>query len=185
VLCPQAGQALAVFGVGTVGLSAVMAAAMLGVAPLFAIDTNATRLVLAKELGATHVFNPTQDGDLLAWLSQLSPGGVQRAIDTTNNPTLLSQAFASLAKRGTLAHVGGGGKDLVFPGGPLLAGRTVTGVVQGDSQPQRFIPQLLDYYQQGRFPFDKLLQHYPFHAINRAVADMEAGRCIKPVLVFD
>ncbi len=57
--------------------------------------------------------------------------------------------------------------------------------LQGDSHPQTFIPQLLDYQRRGEFPFERLIRHYPFAAINDAVADMQAGRCIKPVLLFD
>lgn len=186
VLRPTAGQSLAVFGVGTVGLSAVMAARLLGVAPLIAIDVLPQRLALAEELGATHTVLATPGSDVLAAVRAASGGrGVHCSLDTTNVPAVVRQAFESLGPRGTYAHVGGGGQDLVFPGSQLLPGRTITGVVQGDSHPQTFIPQLLDYQRRGEFPFERLIRHYPFAAINDAVADMQAGRCIKPVLLFD
>jgi aryl-alcohol dehydrogenase len=81
-------------------------------------------------------------------------------------------------------HSGGGGQELCFPGTHLLHGRTVTGIIQGDSKPRVFIPQLLEYHQQGKFPFDRLLSFYPLADINQAVADMESGRVVKPVLMM-
>lgn len=186
VLKPQPGQSLAVFGTGTVGLSAVMAAKIAGVSPVIAIDINPSRLALVLELGATHAINATEANDLVSKIRAITNGkGVNYSLDTTNNPGLVRQAFESLANRGTYAHLGGGGKDLTFPGSHLLPGRTITGIVQGDSHPQTFIPQLLNYYREGRFPFDRLIRHYAFEEINEAIKDMEAGECIKPVLLFE
>jgi len=64
----------------------------------------------------------------------------------------------------------------------IMNGRTVRGVLAGDSNSDLFIPRLLDLYRQGRFPFDRLITFYPFDEINQAVEDMEKGRVIKPVL---
>jgi len=64
----------------------------------------------------------------------------------------------------------------------VLGGRTVRGVHQGDSNPDLFIPTMIDLYKQGRFPFDKLIRFYEFADINQAVDDMEAGVAIKPVI---
>jgi aryl-alcohol dehydrogenase len=64
----------------------------------------------------------------------------------------------------------------------LMNGRTVRGILGGDAVPDLFIPQLVELYRQGRFPFDRLIRFYPFDEINRAVKDMEAGRVVKPVL---
>ncbi len=64
----------------------------------------------------------------------------------------------------------------------IMFGRTVTGVIEGDGVPDIFIPQLINLYQQGQFPFDKLIEFYPLDDVQRAVEDMEAGKVIKPVL---
>lgn len=64
----------------------------------------------------------------------------------------------------------------------IMFGRTVTGVIEGDSVPDIFIPQLIALYEQGRFPFDKLLRYYALDDIQQAVDDMEQGKTIKPVL---
>ncbi len=67
----------------------------------------------------------------------------------------------------------------------LLGGRSVRGILEGDSVPDRFIPALIELYRQGRFPFDRLVTYYPFAQINEAAADSEAGTTIKPILRFD
>ncbi len=64
----------------------------------------------------------------------------------------------------------------------ILFGRTVRGIIQGDSVPQVFIPRLADLYAQGRFPFDRLVKAYPLEEINQAAEDSESGRVFKPVL---
>jgi aryl-alcohol dehydrogenase len=64
----------------------------------------------------------------------------------------------------------------------LQGGRTVRGVIQGDSRPREFIPRLVDLYLAGRFPIDRLIRRYDFADINRAAADAVAGIAIKPVL---
>jgi len=182
VMQPVPGQSLAVFGSGNVGLSAVMAARIAGMNPVIALDVSPDRLAMAASLGATHVLDLTTNQDPVASIHALVKGGVNYALDTINHPPLVRQAFESLANRGTCIHSGGGGKDLCFPGSHLLHGRTITGVIQGDSDPKSFIPQLIDYYREGRFPFDRLLTFYELAQINQAVEDMEAGKVIKPVL---
>lgn len=184
VLQPAPGQSLAVFGTGNVGLSAIMAARIAGLDPVIALDINPERLALASSLGASHTVNLNEEADAVSALQKITGGGVNFSIDTTNQPAVVRQAFESLAIRGTCIHSGGGGKDLIFPGTHLLNGRTVTGVIQGDSDPQAFIPQLLQYFKDGQFPFDRLLGFYQLNEINRAVQEMEAGSVVKPVLVM-
>ena len=183
VLQPATGQSLAIFGGGNVGLSAVMAAVISKLDPIIVVDNNTDRLAMALKLGASHVIDAGKEAEIVAQINRITGNrGVNYSVDTTNIPALVRQAFESLANRGSCIHSGGGGKDLTFPGSHLLHGRSVQGVIQGDSDPQVFIPQLLDYYRKGLFPFDKLLSFYPLAEINRAVADMTAGQVIKPVL---
>ena len=179
----QIGTTLAVFGTGSVGLSAIMAAVIARASTIIAVDLNESRLALAQELGATHTLNPQQTPDLVAAIKKICGGkGVHYSIDTTNVPTVVRQAFDSLRIRGTYGHVGGTGTELTFSASQLLFGRTITGIVQGDSIPDIFIPRLIDFYRRGQFPFDRLVTYYNFTEINQAVADMKAGRVIKPVL---
>jgi aryl-alcohol dehydrogenase len=66
-----------------------------------------------------------------------------------------------------------------------MAGQIVGGAIEGDSVPQIFIPQLIDLWRQGRFPFDRLIRFYPFDRINEAAADSASGATLKPVLLID
>ena len=64
----------------------------------------------------------------------------------------------------------------------LLNGRAVRGTIQGDAEARKLVPHLIELHEQGRFPVDRLVRNYPFAEIRRAIADMENGRVIKPVL---
>jgi Zn-dependent alcohol dehydrogenase len=74
----------------------------------------------------------------------------------------------------TFGHEGAGVVERV--------GETVRGFMEGDSIPDIFIPQMIDLYAPGRFPFDQFVRFYPFDAINRAIEDQRNGSAIKPIL---
>ena len=177
-----AGDSLAVFGTGGVGLSAIMAARLIGASRIVAVDVLPARLQMAKELGATDVVNAS-DGDVSWRIRDLIPGGVNFALNTTNFPDVYTQALECLAVRGTAGFVTaprGEWKPQMFP---MLAGsRKLQGIVGGDAAPQFFIPMLIEYYRQGRLPFDRLIRFYKFEDIATAFQDMQSGETIKPVL---
>jgi aryl-alcohol dehydrogenase len=179
------GDAVAIFGVGPVGLSAIMAAVMCGCSEIVAIDVFEPRLTIAKDLGATKTVlaNPqTKPSDEVR---RLIPGGVNFVLDTTGIAQSYQQAIASLATKGTFGFVTvpAGGFKLNL-GQLMLGGLNIRGIVQGDSVPDKFIPHLIDLYLAGRFPFDRLITKYPFREINEAAEDQAAGRTVKPVFTF-
>lgn len=172
-LRPEAGTSLAVFGTGSVGLSAVMGAVIAGCTTIVAVDLNDGRLELALELGATHSVNPGRD-DPVNRIRELTAGrGLDFSIDTTAVPSVLRSAVDVLAVGGVCGSVGGAapGSQVNLDMESLLFGRTVKGIIEGDSVPRTFIPRLVQLQQQGRFPFEKLIRLYPLHDINRAVED--------------
>ncbi|MFE2720809.1 NAD(P)-dependent alcohol dehydrogenase [Kitasatospora sp. NPDC059327] len=185
VFAAPPGSSLVVFGAGPVGLAAVMAARIAGCSRIVAVDLHRARLDLALELGATDVFDGAQD-DVAAAVVRLSGGGVDFALDAVGLPRTGRAAVESLAVGGTAGIVGsaGTGQDLSV-GLVQLLGRTVKGILQGDSVPQLLIPRLLDFFLAGRFPLDRLVRPYPLADINRAVADAVAGTAVKPVLMHD
>ena len=75
--------------------------------------------------------------------------------------------------------------EITIDQGHLLLGRTLSGVIEGDADPKRFIPHLIDLHREGRFPFERLITTFPFDRINDAIAAAESGAVIKPVIVFD
>jgi aryl-alcohol dehydrogenase len=178
-----AGASLAVFGSGAVGLAAIMAAKIAGAHPIIAVDVNPKRLELARELGATHVLDP-RDVDLRDGLAAITPGGLDFVLEITARPEMLNAAVDVLAPLGTAALIGGApqGTEAPIDMNNLLFGRTVRGIVQGDSVPQLFVPQLIELYRAGHFPFDRLVRFYEFEEINQAAADMRSGTTIKPIL---
>ncbi len=175
-LAVEAGTSVAIFGTGTVGLAAVMAARIVGAAPIIAVDINPKRLRLARKLGATHCIDNRNAG-LAERIAAITGGGVDHALEITGDTALARLARGLLNRGGRLALLTGGGDTDNLPGG-----RKVLSVIQGDAVPQRFIPYLIKLYQAGRFPFDRLVSFYDFSDINQAIADANSGDVIKPVL---
>lgn len=185
-LAPQAGSSIVIFGAGAVGLSGLLAAVIANCTTIIAVDVHDFRLEFAKELGATHVINGSRE-DVVARVQEITGGGANYALETTGVPAVFATMTKSLAVRGHAAVVGAAalGTNANFDIGSLLPmGITVTMVVEGDSVPSRFIPQLVDLYENGLFPFDKLIKKYPFAEINTAFDDSASGLTLKPVVVF-
>ncbi len=177
------GSSIAVFGVGSVGLSAVMAAVIAGCTTIIGIDINPARLELARELGATHVIHAGQE-DTVAVVRAITGEGVHYSIETSAQPRVLRQAVDSLRMLGVCGLIGAAppGAEVSLDMTMLLNGRTVRGILEGDSVPDIFIPQLIDLYMQGRFPLDRLVQFYGLDEINQATEDSEHGRVVKPIV---
>ena len=184
VLKPAPGESFAVFGVGAVGLSALMAAKVAGCAPIVAVDVHEHRLALARELGATAAIDHKDCGDAVGEIRKLSGGGVRYAVETSALPEVFREAIESLMPGGTCILLGSArkGTDVSFEMPFLQQGRAVRGVVQGDSIPKEFIPKLVDMVVEGKFPIEKMIKFYDLADINLAAQESSAGIAIKPVL---
>jgi aryl-alcohol dehydrogenase len=186
VLRPGPGNSLAVFGTGSVGLSAILAARLVGVGTIIGIDLNESRLALARELGATHTITAAKNvGDLI---NEITKFGVDFSFETTATADVIRQAIDCLAPRGTCGIVGASNVGTVVTFDELhimTGGRSIRGIVEGDSHANVFVPALIDLFAQGRFPFEKLITFYPFEKINDAIRDSEAGAVVKPVVLFN
>jgi aryl-alcohol dehydrogenase len=179
-----AGSSIAVFGTGAVGLSAIMAAVVAGCATIVGIDRNAERLALARELGATHIVDATSE-DALAAVAAATRGGADFSIDTTAVPDVLRQAVDCLAPTGVCGVIGAPalGTEVSLDITTILTGgRVVRGIVEGDAVPQLFLPTLIELWERGKLPVDRLMKTYDFDQIDEAAHDAESGRVIKPVL---
>jgi aryl-alcohol dehydrogenase len=177
------GQTIAVFGAGSLGLSAVMAARIAGAGRIIAIDLLPNRLQLGVELGADEVIEAGAD-PVAARVLGLMPDGVDFALDTTGVASVMLQAIEVLAPRGTFGFVTAplDGSDLSLSMRPLMKGRKVQGILEGNSNPDVFIPRLVDFFMRGQFPFDRLARFYPFEEIGQAFHDSEEGTAVKPIL---
>jgi aryl-alcohol dehydrogenase len=177
----QAGSAVVVYGAGAVGLAAVMAAKVAEAATIIAVDLHQHRLDLASELGATHVVDGSAS-DVVGQVLAATDGGAGYALDTTGVPSVILGALQALRMTGKLAMVGAQQGDLVLDGSALL-GKTVMGVFEGSVVPQDFIPRMISLWQDGRFPFDRLVETFPLSQINEAEQASVSGKVIKPVLL--
>jgi aryl-alcohol dehydrogenase len=182
----QAGSSLVVFGGGPVGLAAVMAAKIRGCGHVILVEPMAARREIARELGATAVIDPAA-GDLAAAIRAIVPDGVDFAFDTTGNVSVIEAGMASLGSHGAIGLVGvpreAGASITVNISALMTPGHRIYGIIEGDSDQQGFIPELLAHHAAGRFPFDRLVQTFPLAAINDAIAAQARGECIKVVLI--
>jgi aryl-alcohol dehydrogenase len=182
-LHPHAGASIAVFGSGTVGMSAILGAVVCGCTTIIAVDILSDRLEKAKEFGATHTVNASEVDPVEA-IREITGGGAEFTLECVGNPAVLRQAVDALPRCGVCGLLGTvpPGTEVTFDMDLIMNGRTVRGIIEGDAIPDLFIPKLIDLYRQGRFPFDRLIEFYPFEDINRAAEDMEKGLVLKPVL---
>ena len=182
-LRPHVGTSIAIFGTGSVGLSAIMAARVVGCTTIIGIDVKPSRLVLAQELGATHIIRGDET-DAVEEIKRITGGGANYTLEMTASPRVLRQAVDALQVGGVCGVIGAAarGTEVSLEMTALLFGRAVRGIRQGESVSDSFIPQLIELYTQGRFPFDRLIEFFSFDQINQAAEDTERGIAIKPVL---
>src|SRR5262249_56479026 len=169
---PSPGDSFAVFGVGAVGLSGLMAAKISGCDPIIAVDIHDHRLALARELGATHTLNHSACGDLVEEVRSIATGGVRFSLETSALSAVLQEAIQVLMPLGTCILVGSARKGVqaTFEMPFLQNGRTVRGVIQGWSEPETFLPRLVDLMMAGQLPAERMMTFYDMADINRASA---------------
>ena len=183
---PKPYSTIAVFGAGGVGMAAVMAAKIAGCSTIIAVDVVPSRLELALELGATHAING-REVDAVEEIKKITNGGANYSVESSGVPALTLQALKCLKREGKCVIVSvTGDAEVSIPLEPLLMNPSCTlmGVTEGASNPQTFIPQLVQYFNEGRLPVDKLQKTYKFEDIEQAFEDSHSGVTVKPILVF-
>ncbi|OTG87640.1 aryl-alcohol dehydrogenase [Acinetobacter sp. ANC 4558] len=181
------GSSIVILGTGAVGLAAMMAAKIAGCSTIIAVDIHDSRLALSKELGATHTIN-SKNTDVLERVREITNQvGVNYSIDTTGISDVMKLSLDVLAIRGVAAPIAVTNHDLVLNtlNDLVISSKKMIGVLMGATIPQLTIPKMIEFYKNGDFPFDKLIQFYPFEEINQASADSLSGKTIKPVLILD
>jgi len=183
--CP-AGSTIAIFGGGPVGLAAVMGAVIQACSTIILIEPIAARRKLGRELGATHVIDPAA-GDVGAMIREIQPDGVEFAFETSGHEAVVATALSVLASHGLLGLVGVPPRPesslSVNLASLITYGRRIHGIIEGDSDLDGFIPELVALYRAGRFPFDKLITTFPLDRINEAISAQLKGTCVKAVLI--
>ncbi|MGH8226584.1 MAG: NAD(P)-dependent alcohol dehydrogenase [Steroidobacteraceae bacterium] len=175
------GDTLAVFGVGSVGMAAVLAAGIAGASRIVAIDVAPERLKLARELGATEAIASNEA--TAGALRDIAPDGFTFSFNTTSAPEVFTLATECLATEGTAGFVTRPRGDWAPNMTTMLAsGRKLQGILGGSAAPQTFVPLMIDYWRQGRFAFDRLIREFPFTDIAAAWEACTRGEVLKPIL---
>lgn len=178
------GESVAVFGLGGVGLAAVLGAVVAGVHPIVAIDPVPAKQALARELGATHAVGPQ---DVVEVVRDLVPGGVRYAFEAVGSAKVLAEAWAITRRGGTTVAIGlpHPSQQLTIPAAQLVGeARTLTGSYLGNAVPQRDIPMLIELWRAGRLPVERMHSaSLELEDINLALDELAAGRTVRQVLL--
>lgn len=182
-LKPEYNQTIAIFGCGTVGLSAIIASKLSNCKTIIAIDVNDNKLEDAKKFGATHVINSSRE-EVISAIKSIEPLGVDFSIESTGIPSILQQTIDCLKIPGKVAVLSAvkHGTKVEIDYKSIQTERTIVGVVMGSVNPREFIPELISLYENGKLPLEEMITFYPFEKINNAIRDLELGTVIKAVL---
>jgi S-(hydroxymethyl)glutathione dehydrogenase/alcohol dehydrogenase len=186
MLAMQPGASLAVFGAGGIGLSAVLAARMLGADPLIAVDVVESKLAEALRLGATHAVNAGQR-DPVAAVRELTQGrGADYAVEAAGRRETMEAAFRSVRDQGGLCVLAGNlphGEQIALDPFDLIRGKRIAGAWGGATRPDEDVPRYVGWFLEGRLPMNELIsREYPLGEINAALDDLEQGRVVRALV---
>ncbi|WP_311032301.1 Zn-dependent alcohol dehydrogenase [Mesorhizobium koreense] len=182
------GHHVAVVGCGGVGLNSVQGAAIAGAGIIVAVDLADDKLEAAKRFGATHAVNPKKD-DATKAIKALTQGrGVDFVFVTVGAKAAFDRAFDYITKNGTVVIVGmppSGVMAEYDPGTVAAWNQKILGSKMGETRVATDIPELVDLYRAGRLKLDELITaRYPLERINEAIAEVNAGKALRNVIVF-
>ena len=186
-LDPRAGASAVVFGMGGIGLVALMALRAAGCEPVIAVDVVREKLDMALECGATIAIDATKQ-DPVAAIRELTGGGADYAIDAAGRARTIEQAFDSVRKFGGLcvfaSHPPAGELIRLDPH-DMISGKTIRGSWGGASDPERDIPRFADMYLAGKLPLERLIRdRYPLEEVDAALSALENKQSFRPLLVM-
>lgn len=179
-------RSIAVFGLGGVGLAALLAAKSQNPETLVAVDTVESKLDLARELGADLVVHA---GPEAVEEIREATGGVDLAVETVGNENVLAEAYAATGRGGTTVTAGlpHPSRKLEIPAISLVAEeRTLKGSYLGSCVPRRDIPEFIRMYRNGEMPVEKLLSHrIAPDEINEGFDRLARGEAVRQIVIFD
>lgn len=184
-LNPQPRKRVAIFGLGGIGLSALLAMRLYEPEMLIAVDVEAEKLALARELGASHTINASQE-DPVATITELTGGGVDYSLEAGGSVKTIEQAFDAVRDRGGLcifaSHPPESDRIRLDPI-KMHRGKRIRGSWGGGANPDKDIPRLVDLYKSKQLPLERLISHtYPLAEINQALADLEQRKIVRALI---
>src|SRR3984893_3893129 len=185
VLGAKAGDAVAVFGTGGIGLNACMAAAFVGAMPVIGIDPSAQRPELAGRYGARHGIDPSEI-DVIGEIKKIVPLGVDLAVESSGVAAVMEQAINATRQQGGRAVVIGNAKrgDILSLNPSVFnQGKSLLGTWGGDSVPDRDYGRFARLLGSGRFPVrDLLSKPYSLDEADQALQDLASGKVGRPLI---
>ena len=185
----EAGANVVVFGLGGIGLNVIQGARLVGANMIVGVDINPSRRALAEKFGMTHFVNPKEvEGDLVAYLVNLTKGGADYSFECIGNVDVMRQALECCHKGwgvSVIIGVAGAGQEIKTRPFQLVTGRVWKGTAFGGAKGRRDVPRIVDWYMDGKINIDDLITHKLALAdINRGFELMHRGESIRSVVQF-
>jgi S-(hydroxymethyl)glutathione dehydrogenase / alcohol dehydrogenase len=184
----HAGASVAVFGLGGIGLAVVQGAVMAGAERIIAVDVNPQKFELARQLGATDFLNPTAVPAVADAVIELTGGGVDFSFECIGSVEVMGQALACAHKgwgQSIIIGVAGTGEEIHARPFLLVTGRSWRGTAFGGTRGRTQLPQLVDWYMNGRVKLDEFITHTMcLEDINSAFELMHRGESIRSVVHY-
>ena len=183
------GDNVVVFGLGGIGLNVIQGARMVGADLIVGVDTNPRKKALAEKFGMTHFVNPEEvDGDLVAYIVDLTKGGADHSFECIGSVQTMRQALECCHKgwgESTIIGVAGAGQEIATRPFQLVTGRVWRGTAFGGAKGRTDVPKIVDWYMDGKINIDDLITHtMPLDDINDAFDLMHSGESIRSVVIF-
>ncbi len=185
----EPGVNVVVFGLGGIGLNVIQGAKMVGASKIVGVDINPSKRALAEHYGMTHFVNPKEiDGDLVAYLVELTDGGADYSFECIGNVQVMRQALECCHKGwgvSTIVGVAGAGAEISTRPFQLVTGRVWKGTAFGGAKGRTDVPKIVDWYMEGKIDIDSLVTHtMGIDQINDAFDLMHQGKSIRSVITF-
>jgi S-(hydroxymethyl)glutathione dehydrogenase/alcohol dehydrogenase len=185
----KAGDTVAVFGLGGIGLAVIQGAVQAKAGRIIGIDTNPAKFELAKAMGATDVVNPKDhDRPIQDVIVEMTDGGVDFSFECIGNVDVMRAALECCHKgwgESVIIGVAGAGQEIRTRPFQLVTGRVWKGSAFGGARGRSDVPRIVDWYMEGKINIDELITHtMPLADINRAFDLMKAGESIRSVVVY-
>ncbi len=185
----EPGANVVVFGLGGIGLNVIQGARLVGANMIVGVDLNPARQALGEKFGMTHFVNPKEvEGELAPYLVELTKGGADYSFECIGNVTTMRQALECAHKGwgvSVIIGVAGAGQEIATRPFQLVTGRTWKGTAFGGARGRTDVPQIVDWYMDGKINIDDLITHtMPLDKINDAFDLMHEGKSIRSVVVY-
>jgi S-(hydroxymethyl)glutathione dehydrogenase/alcohol dehydrogenase len=185
----EPGSNVVVFGLGGIGLNVIQGARLAGADMIVGVDLNPARKALGEKFGMTHFVNPKEvEGDLVPHIVELTKGGADYSFECIGNVKTMRQALECAHKGwgvSVIIGVAGAGQEISTRPFQFVTGRTWKGTAFGGARGRTDVPQIVDWYMDGKINIDDLITHtLPLEKINDAFDLMHQGKSIRSVVVY-